>query len=117
MTTANLEVLNEYATDESDFVDFTDALGHWACMWTAEIAAPIARNARELFENRAVRGLVMQWAKLERIGREAKLRDFAYMVNAKQDDPNMMERNTWQREAGELSQALYFLLVQSWDVC
>ena len=117
MTTANLEVLNEYATDESDFIDFVDALGRWACMWVGTVAAPIAKNARELFENRAVRGLVMQWAKLEKLGREAKLRDFAYMVNAGQDDPAMMEQNTWQREAGELSQALYFLLVQSWDVC
>jgi len=116
MTTANLEVLNEYTTDMNEFIDFSEALGRWACRWVGEVATPIAKNAKELFENRAVYGLVMQWDKLETQGREMRLRDFAMMVEADSDDCSVIEQNTWEREAGEISQALYFLLVQKWDV-
>lgn len=117
MTTARLGVLNaiDYEPTEEDYIGFRDALGRWACRWTAEIAAPIAANARDLFANRAVRALVMRWDDLEAKGRDFKLRDFAMVADAGRADPDALARNTWEREAGELSQALYYLLVQEWD--
>ena len=116
MTTAMLEVLNVYEIGESEYVDFREALGRWACRWVGEVATPIAKNARELFENRAVRGLVLQWDKLNKQAHEAEMRDVAFVAEHPEDD-DQITQNTWQREAGELSQALYSLLVQNWDVC
>lgn len=117
MTTARLEILDGYSTDISDFIDFRDALGRWACKFVPEIATPIACAAKELFENRAVYALVMHWDKLNTTGREMRLRDFAQIADSDHNfgDCDVLSRNTWEREAGEISQALYYLIIQKWD--
>lgn len=118
MTTAHLEILNDYQPFDMEYSDFREALGRWACRWVGEVSTPIAKSAKALFEDRAVRALVMRWDKLETMGHDARLRDFEAMTDASEGDFSLIVQNTWEREAGYLSQALYFLLVQDWgDTC
>ena len=121
MTTAHLEILNDYQPFDMEYSDFREALARWACRWVSEVSTPIARNARALFNDRAVRALVLRWDKLETLGRDAQLRCFEAIADEGGEDCGgcpAIEKNTWEREAGELSQALYFLLVQDWgDTC
>lgn len=118
MATAHLEILNDYQPFDMEFSDFREALARWSCRWVGEVSTPIAKNAKALFEDRAVRALVMRWDKLETLGHNERMRDFERMADESGGDSSLIVQNTWEREAGNLSQALYFLLVQDWgDTC
>ena len=111
MTTANLQILEEYAIDGNDYISFCEDLALWAHTWVAEIALPIAKASRELFENQAVRMLVTSWAQMKRKDDEYYRVAFQHAVDGDEVDADDLN-STYRNEVAAYSQALYLLLVK-----
>lgn len=111
MAIAKLQVLEEYAYDENDFVNFTDRLGAWALTWVPEIGLGIAQNAKELFGNMAIRILVDEWAKLEEKDNLAFSTAFDKAANGIEINVDDF-KGIGTAEKNAYSQALYLLLVR-----
>ena len=112
MATARLQVLDEYAVDDNDYLDFMDDLKLWASKWVPEIQLAIAKESRGLFGNQAVRMLVGAWAEMER--KDAAAAASAFDRAAECDgvvNPDDF-KGIGTSEKGGYSEALYMLLVR-----
>lgn len=111
MAIARTRVIDECTVDENDYVQFSEDLQLYASKWVPSIQLGIARAARELFENAAVRMLVGEWADMERKDRAAAAR--AFERAGKYEDVDAEDfRGIGTCEKSGFDSALYMLLIK-----
>ena len=114
MTTANLEILNEYDADKQNNFDFfADVLGLWATQYVPEISCRVAQHADELFDVQAVRILLGKWHDAYKGDRKWQRECFKDIAVNNSDDVIPDSFNSYYKsELNAYNTALYALIVQ-----
>ena len=113
MTTANLEILNEYDADKQNNFDFfADVLGLWAMQYVPEISFKVAQYADELFDVQAVRILLGKWHDAYKANRKWQRDMFKDVANGDEDVIPESFDSYYKSEQNAYNTALYALIVQ-----
>lgn len=112
-TTANLRVLsdaNPYndPDERENYSQFRHQLADWCCQWTWDVAVPVMQSCEKLYENQAVRILVIKWF----IANESYKSHRNYEMLHVDDDFEIPDVDLYADDRSAYNQALYALLVQ-----
>ena len=113
MTTANLEILNEYDADkQNNFEYFADSLALWATQYVPEISCKVAQYADELFDVLAVRILLGKWEAAYKLNRKRQRECFADIaIHGRKDVSADDFENLYKSEQNAYNTALYALII------